>query len=166
TKPCVVDADALNCVSLGVPLPPASCVLTPHAGEMSRLLELSTAEIQSDRFKTIEQAASRFGTTVLLKGPFTVVGEPDRPILVNTTGNPGMATGGMGDTLTGIIATLLSEDLPAYCAAACGVHWHGLAGDICACEIGTIGYTAVDVSNALPAARVRILSSCESKPPC
>jgi len=165
-KPCVIDADALNCVALGVHLPRASCVMTPHAGEMSRLLKLSTAEIQADRFQTIEQAARRFGQTVLLKGPFTVVGEADQPILVNTTGNPGMATGGMGDTLTGIIATLLSEDIPAYCAAACGVHWHGLAGDLCACEIGTIGYTAVDVANSLPSARVRILTSCESKPPC
>ncbi len=166
TKPCVIDADALNCVSLGVSLPKSACVLTPHAGEMSRLLKLSAAEIQSDRFGTIELAVRRFQQTVLLKGPFTLIGEPDQPTLINATGNPGMATGGMGDTLTGIIATLLSEDLPAICSAACAAHWHGLAADLCACEIGPIGYTAVDVSNSLPAARVRILSTCESKPPC
>jgi ADP-dependent NAD(P)H-hydrate dehydratase / NAD(P)H-hydrate epimerase len=166
TKPSVIDADALNCVALGVPLPQSVCVLTPHAGEMSRLMKLSVAEIQSDRFEIIQLASNRFGKTVLLKGPFTVIGTEGRPILVNTTGNPGMATGGMGDTLTGIIATLLAQDLPGYCAAASGVHWHGLAADLCACEIGPIGYSAVDVSNNLPAARVRILASCELKPPC
>ncbi|MFI5385752.1 MAG: NAD(P)H-hydrate dehydratase [Fimbriimonadales bacterium] len=166
TKPCVIDADALNCVAKGIALPKADCVLTPHAGEMSRLLQMSAAEIQAERLKMTQQAASRFHTCVLLKGPFTVVAESNQPILVNTTGNPGMATGGMGDTLTGIIATLLAEDLPAYCATACGAYWHGLAADLCACEIGPVGYTATEVSNKLPAARVRIHASCESKPPC
>lgn len=166
TKPCVIDADALNCLAKGIALPKADCVLTPHAGEMSRLLKLSVAEIQADRFQTVRQAAERFRCVVLLKGPFTVIAEIEQPIVVNATGNPGMASGGMGDTLTGIIATLLAEDLPAYCSAASGVHWHGLAADLCACNIGPIGYTAVDVSNSLPSARVKIVSSCESKPPC
>lgn len=166
TKCSVIDADALNCVARGVPLPRTDCVLTPHPGEMGRLLKQSVAELQVDRFHTVRQAVARFRQCVLLKGPFTIVGEPEQPMLVNTTGNPGMATGGMGDTLTGIIATLLSEDLPTYYAAACGVHWHGMAADLCACEIGPIGYSPVDVSNKLPSARVRILSSCESKPPC
>jgi hydroxyethylthiazole kinase-like uncharacterized protein yjeF len=166
TKPCVIDADALNCVAKGVPLPKAECVLTPHAEEMSRLLKLSVAEIQANRFKTVQQAVNRLRQCVLLKGPFTIVGEASQPMLVNTSGNPGLASGGMGDTLTGIIATLLSEDLPTYYAAACGAHWHGLAADLCACEIGPVGYLPTDVSNKLPATRVRILSSCESKPPC
>ncbi|HWA84029.1 MAG TPA: NAD(P)H-hydrate dehydratase, partial [Fimbriimonadaceae bacterium] len=165
-KPCVIDADALNCVALGVELPRTPCILTPHPGEMGRLLKQSVAELQSDRFLSVRLATERFHRCVLLKGPFTIVGEPDHPLLVNTTGNPGMAAGGMGDTLTGIIATLLAQDLPTYLAAACGVHWHGLSADLCACEIGPIGYTAADVSNYLPSARVRILSSCESKPPC
>lgn len=165
-KPSVIDADALNCVALGVEPPRAPCVFTPHPGEMGRLLQQSVAEVQSDRFETMQHATGRFRQCVLLKGPFTIVAEEGQPMLVNTTGNPGMATGGMGDTLTGIIATLLAQDLPTYLAAACGAHWHGLAADLCACEIGPIGYTAAEVSNYLASARVRILSSCESKPPC
>jgi ADP-dependent NAD(P)H-hydrate dehydratase / NAD(P)H-hydrate epimerase len=166
TKCAVIDADALNCVAKGVKLPKTDCVLTPHPGEMGRLLKLSVAELQADRFRTVQSALDRFRQCVLLKGPFTIVAEPNQPMLINTTGNPGMATGGMGDTLTGIIAALVAQDLPTYYAAACGAHWHGLAADLCACEIGPIGYTAREVSNKLPLARVRIVSSCESKPPC
>lgn len=166
SKPSVIDADALNCVASGVPLPKVDCVLTPHAGEMSRLLKLSAAEIEAERFKTVDLAIAKYGNCVLLKGPFTLVGEEGQPILVNTTGNAGMATGGMGDTLTGIIAALLAGDLPTYYAAACAVHWHGLAADLCACEIGPVGYLPTDVANNLPPSRVRILSSCESKPSC
>lgn len=164
--PSVIDADALNCVAAGVRLPRSECVLTPHPGEMGRLLKMSGAEIQCDRFGAVRKAASKFGKAVLLKGPFTLVAEPGEPTIVNASGNSGMATGGMGDTLTGIIATLIAQDLPGYYAAACGAYWHGLAADLCACEIGPVGYLATEVSTNLPAARVRILSSCESKPPC
>lgn len=166
TKCSVIDADALNCVADGVPLPKTDCVMTPHPGEMSRLLKLSIGELQVDRFKTVQMAADRFRQCVLLKGPFTIVGEPGQPLLVNSTGNSGMATGGMGDVLGGVIATLIAQDLPTYYAAACGVHWHGLAGDLCMDEIGPVGYTASDLTRRLPQARVRIVSSCDSKPHC
>jgi NAD(P)H-hydrate epimerase len=162
----VIDADALNCVAKGVPLPACDCVLTPHPGEIGRLMKMSVAEVQSDRFRAVSEAAKKLGKTVLLKGPFTLVSEPGEPTSVNTTGNSGMATGGMGDTLTGIVGTLVGQDLPTYYAAICGAYWHGLAADLCACEIGPVGYTATEVSSALPSARVRILSSCELKPPC
>jgi NAD(P)H-hydrate epimerase len=159
-KPCVIDADALSAVSKGLKLPRAECVLTPHPGEMSRLLSLSIAEVQCDRFKTIEVAVGRFNQCVLLKGPYTVIGEPGQPIMVNRTGNPGMASGGMGDVLSGVIGTLLAQDLPGYYAATCGTYWHGFAGDICACEIGPVGYSASDVANSLPKARAKIVGTC------
>lgn len=160
--PSVIDADALNSVSRGVSLPPADCVLTPHPGEMSRMLERSIAEIQADRFLTVEAAVQRFRKAVLLKGPYSIVGEPEHPMIVNSTGNAGMASGGMGDVLSGTIVTLLSQEVPAYQAASSGMYWHGLAGDICAQEIGTIGYTATEVADALPKARATITERCEN----
>jgi len=161
--PCVIDADALNSVSQGVELPKAECVLTPHPGEMSRLLKCSIAEIQADRFRTVSQAVSSTHQCVLLKGPYSIVGEPGQPMMVNCTGNPGLASGGMGDVLSGIIATLLAQELPSYYAASCGMYWHGAAADLCADEIGTIGYSASDVANALPRARCKITCSCDPR---
>lgn len=156
----VLDADALNAVAKGVPLPNAECVLTPHPGEMGRLLEASIAEIQSDRFATVKEAVNKLQKCVLLKGHHSIVGEQGQPLAVNRTGNPGMASGGMGDILGGLIATLLAQSVPTYHAAAAGMYWHGLAGDVCAQEIGPIGYSAMDVANALPKARAKIVSSC------
>lgn len=160
--PSVIDADALNSVSRGVPLPPGDCVLTPHPGEMSRMLERSIAEIQADRFLTVEAAVDRFQKTVLLKGPYSIVGEPEHPMIVNSTGNAGMASGGMGDVLSGTIVTLLSQEVPAYQAASSGMYWHGLAGDICGAEIGAIGFTATEVADMLPKARATITARCEN----
>lgn len=163
TIPSVIDADALNCVSRGVPLPKAECVLTPHPGEMSRLLHCSIAEIQADRFRTVTQAINETNQCVLLKGPYSIVGEPGAPMMVNSTGNPGLASGGMGDVLSGIIATLLAQELPAYHAASCAMYWHGASADICADEIGPIGFSASDVANALPRARVKITCTCNQR---
>jgi len=159
TLPSVIDADALNAVATGIRLPDASCILTPHPGEMSRLLHSSIAELQSDRFRTTIQAAERMGQTILLKGPYSIVGTPGQPMLVNPTGNPGMATGGMGDVLAGIIGTLLAQELPPYYAGGCGMYWHGEAADMCADAIGSIGYTASEVADRLPSARQRIVGS-------
>ncbi len=161
TKPCVIDADAITIASQGVPLPISDCVLTPHPGEMGRLLHSSVAEVQCDRFTAVTQAVYALERTVLLKGPYTIVGEPDTPMMVNHTGNPGLASAGMGDVLSGVIGTLLAQDLPSYDAACCGMFWHGLAGDLCAEEIGPIGYSAMDVANALPKARARMVSACD-----
>ena len=159
-QPCVLDADALNAISKGVVLPRADCVLTPHPGEMSRLLTFSVADVQCDRFKTVEQAVAKFNQCTLLKGPYTIVGEAGQPMMVNNSGNPGMATGGMGDVLSGVIGTLLAQELPPYYAATCGMYWHGCAGDLCACEMGPVGYSALDVANALPKARAKIVGTC------
>ncbi|MBS1717306.1 MAG: NAD(P)H-hydrate dehydratase [Armatimonadetes bacterium] len=161
-RPCVIDADALNSVSHGVTLPPVECILTPHPGEMSRLLNSSIAEIQADRFRAVDSAVSEYGQCVLLKGPHTIVGEPGQPMMVNCTGNPGMASGGFGDVLSGMAATLLAQQLPSYYAASCAVYWHGLAGDICACKVGGVGYLASDLVEAIPSARSQILGNCDT----
>ncbi len=159
--PCCIDADGLNCIALGVKPPSGECVLTPHPGEMGRLLHSSVAEVQSDRFATVMNAVTKFGKTALLKGPFSIVGEAFQPLLVNSTGNSGMASAGMGDVLSGVIATLLAQDLPAFYAAGCGMFWHGYAGDLCAEAIGPVGFTARDVAAALPQARAKITSTCD-----
>lgn len=155
-RPCVLDADALNAIAIGVPPPNAERVLTPHPGEMGRLVHSSIAEVQNDRFRTVSTAVLKLRASVLLKGPYSIVGEPGQPMLVNRTGNAGLASGGMGDILSGVIATLLGQDLPGYYAAACGMYWHGSAADACAETIGGIGYTAVDVADALPRVRAEI----------
>lgn len=160
TTPSVIDADAINAVANGADLPNIDCVLTPHPGEMGRLLQASVAEVQSDRFATVRQATAQYRQCILLKGPYSIVGEENRPLAVNATGNSGMATGGMGDVLGGVIATLLAQSIPPYHAAAAGMFWHGLAADICAEKIAPIGYSAIDVANALPQARAKIVSSC------
>lgn len=157
--PSCIDADALNAVSLGTKLPSGQCILTPHPGEMGRLLGVSTEEVEEDRFDAVQKATDKFEKTVLLKGPYSLTAGPGSPICVNSTGNPGMATGGMGDVLSGVIGTLLAQDL-GESAAIIAAHWHGEAADICAQEIGTVGFTASDVCNALPAARAKLTSLC------
>ncbi len=159
--PAVVDADALNAVSQGVSLPKGDCVLTPHPGEMGRLMQSSIAEIQADRFHAVQSAISRYGHAILLKGPYTIIGEPNQPMIVNQSGNPGMASGGMGDVLSGVIGTLLAEHIPAYYAGACGMYWHGYAGDLAAEAIGSIGYTAMELADRLPSARAKITELCD-----
>lgn len=162
--PACIDADALNAVAQGIRMPIGECVLTPHPGEMSRLIRCSTAEVQADRFQTVAQAVQELQKTILLKGPYSIVCEPFQPMLVNCTGNPGMASAGMGDVLGGVITTLLGQDLPGYFAASCGMYWHGMAGDLCAQRIGPIGFSASDVADSLPAARATITSICDEAP--
>lgn len=161
--PSCIDADALNAVSEGVALPAVECVLTPHPGEMSRMLHCSVAEIQSDRFRTVRQAVEHCRKTVLLKGPYSIVGEEMQSMLVNCTGNPGMAAAGMGDVLGGVCATLLGQGVAPYCAAGCAMFWHGKAGDLAAEDVGPIGFTAMDVAERLPRARATIASTCHHR---
>lgn len=154
--PSVIDADAINAVAKGVRLPAIEAALTPHPGEISRMLHCSIAEVQADRLRTVSHAVEKLKKTVLLKGAYSIIGEEDQPLAVNPTGNPGMASGGMGDVLSGVIATLIAQDLPPYCAAACGAYWHGVAGDLCAAEVGQVGFLATEVADRLPHARAKI----------
>lgn len=157
--PTVLDADALNSISQGIPLPNAPSVLTPHPGELARLLNKSTEMIQSYRFDSARQAAIHSNQTILLKGYNSIVSSPNHPLAINLTGNPGMATGGMGDALSGIIGTLLAQGYSPRDSAITGMFWHGLAADLCAQEIGPAGYTATDLIRNLPRTRAKLTSS-------
>ncbi len=153
--PSVYDANALPYVAGNLPSD-APAVLTPHPGEMARLLGKTVREIQSNRFETASEAAETLAATVVLKGVYTIVNSPDRIICVNPTGNPGMATGGSGDVLAGLIGALLNTGLDLHDAATLATYLHGLAGDICAETIGTIGFTASELSKAIPQARAKL----------
>jgi hydroxyethylthiazole kinase-like uncharacterized protein yjeF len=158
TKPCVIDADALNCISTGAVPPEKGAALTPHPGELGRLLQSTAAEIQIDRFQSARKAAEQLKHSLLVKGAYTISASPGQPLLVNSTGNAGMATGGMGDVLTGLVGTLLAQRVAASDALAVAAFWHGCAGDLCALEIGAVGYTATDLIERLPRARASFLA--------
>lgn len=155
--PLVVDADALNILGAfpevlrqagGVRL------FTPHPGELSRLLGTSTGAIQGNRIEAARKACAMVNTEtsehiVVLKGAGTIICQPRRPVLINTSGNPGMATGGMGDVLSGVIGSLLCQGLEPFAAAAAGVYLHGAAADTLYRQMGH-GYTASEVADRLP----------------
>lgn len=130
-KALVIDADALNLLARAPRALPCA-VLTPHPGEAARLLGCDTAAVQADRFDAVARLAARFQCAVVLKGAGSLVAAPDRIPQVVGAGNPGMATGGMGDVLTGIVSALLAQGLDAFDAAACGALLHAHAGDLAA----------------------------------
>ena len=147
--PMVVDADALNLLAAD-PQRRQNWVLTPHPGEAARLLETSVQALQADRFAAVAALREKFGGTALLKGAGSLVLEAQGPIRVNRSGNPGMATGGMGDVLTGLIAGLMAQGLATGDAAVAGVCLHGQAADACAAASGQRGLLAGDLLAALP----------------
>lgn len=151
----VVDADGLNALAQDketISLLTNEAVLTPHPGEMARLTKTPIPTLESDRIGTAQQFASKYGVTLVFKGAPTVTSDPNGNLWINSTGNPGMATGGMGDVLTGVIAGLMAQSIPSERAAALGVYLHGLAGDIVAERLGMPGLTASDVLKAVPQA--------------
>jgi NAD(P)H-hydrate epimerase len=155
-RPLVIDADGLNALVGHTGLlakAKALPVLTPHAGEMARMVGLSVSEVNEDRVYFARQTAMEWQSIVVFKGAPTIVAFPDGEIYFNATGNEGMATGGTGDVLTGVIAGLIAQGMSSHSAALAGVYIHGLAGDIAA-QTGVIGMTANDVLQALPAARL------------
>ncbi|MFA5865109.1 MAG: NAD(P)H-hydrate dehydratase [Phycisphaerae bacterium] len=154
--PIVIDADALNLLSEidWHSLLDGPCVITPHPGELSRLLKTSISQIQSDRQNFAVRTAKLMkgnSSVCLLKGEQTVVTDGEQ-IYINQTGNPGMATGGAGDVLTGVIAALMGQKLSPFDAAVLGAYVHGLAGDLAAKELGEISLTASDLLRFLPSA--------------
>lgn len=153
--PMILDASGLNAFA-GSPaeLNPRGLprVITPHPGELARILSTDTAAIARDRIGMAREAAKRTNCVVVLKGHQTLVAEPDGHVWVNPTGNPGMASGGMGDVLSGIIASLLARGTDPLDAACAGVYLHGLAGDLLAEEMGDTGLTAMDLADKIPAA--------------
>jgi len=143
-KPLVADADALNLLAKGPRALPGDCILTPHPGEAARLLGRSTDDIQRDRYASARELADRFGCVVVLKGAGTIVAAHARRPRVVVAGNPGMAGGGMGDLLTGVIAALRAQGLDAFDAACCGALLHACAGDVAARD-GERGMLASDL---------------------
>lgn len=146
--PLVVDADGLNLLAEQ----PTHCerwILTPHPGEAARLLGVSTAEVQRDRFAAALELHTRYGGVIVLKGAGTLIAGADGPPRVCGAGNPGMASGGMGDVLSGIIGALLGQKLSPYDAACAGCVAHGAAADVLAARFGTRGMLATDLFSTL-----------------
>lgn len=155
--PVVVDADGLTALCGHTHIlehqSDRQIVLTPHPGEMARLTGLSTDEIQADRFAVARDFAVRHRVVLVLKGARTLTASPDGRVHVNNSGHAGLASGGMGDVLTGLIGSLLAQGLAALDAATLGVYLHGLAADRLLATFGDAGLLATDVMYELPAAR-------------
>lgn len=154
-KPMVLDADGLNALTNSpefIKNYPADLVITPHPGELARLINRSIGDIQKDRLNIIRKLTQDWGKVIVLKGGPTVTAAPNGDLFINSTGNPGMATGGSGDVLTGVIAGLLAQKLNVTDAAIVGVYLHGLAADLAADDLSEMGMIAGDISDYLPAA--------------
>ncbi|MBI4772564.1 MAG: NAD(P)H-hydrate dehydratase [Deltaproteobacteria bacterium] len=159
--PVVLDADGLTAISDDTRVlkqARSPLILTPHPGEMARMTKLSTVEIQADRPAAARTFAREHGVYLVLKGARTLIAYPDGSLFINSTGNPGLATGGSGDVLTGIIAGFLALGLPPGEAAKTGVFLHGWTADWIAARKAPVGYLAGDVCEALPECLARLES--------
>jgi NAD(P)H-hydrate epimerase len=157
--PLVIDADGLNILSGLENWPerlPLETVLTPHPGEMARLMDCPIAEVQEDRVAVARSQAAEWSQVVVLKGAHTVVAAPDGRTVIEPFANPGLATAGTGDVLAGTIAALRAQGLKPFEAAAAGAYLHGLAGEVAREERGAAGMVAGDVLISLPQALQRL----------
>ena len=144
-KPVVFDADALNLLAASPRPLPAGSILTPHPGEAARLLGIEIAEVRHDRFGVARRLAEQFDAVVVLKGAGSIIAAPGCSPRRVDAGNPGMAVGGMGDVLTGVVAALHAQGLDAFDAASCGALLHAAAGDAAAREGGERGLLPTDL---------------------
>lgn len=159
--PMVIDADGLNNLAADIDMlktANAPIILTPHPGEMARLMGASVPQIQTDRLTCAREFARKYNLHVVLKGARTVIAHPDGKVYINPTGNAGMASGGMGDVLTGVIGGLLAQGYAPEAATHMGVYLHGAAADRLAEQIGPIGFLASDVINAIPGQIKKLLN--------
>jgi hydroxyethylthiazole kinase-like uncharacterized protein yjeF len=157
--PVVLDAGALGLLAAGEDIAgrlPAQVALTPHPGEMSRMMRISTAEVLKDPLGNALRCALEWNAVIVLKGAGTVIASPDGRAFVNTTGNSGMATAGSGDVLAGLIASLAAQGMELVGAAVCGVFLHGLAGDLAARAHGRQALVASDLVSNIGAAYLEI----------
>lgn len=164
--PVVIDADAINIIAQNQGILRKArqpLILTPHPGEMARLCNTSSSEIQKERIGFSMDFAVKNKVHLVLKGARTVMATPEGKIFINPTGNPGMASGGMGDVLTGMIAGFLSQGYSPEKSCILAVFLHGLAGDIVAEECGEFGYLASEVADALPEA-ARLVMETDEEP--
>ena len=152
-KPMVLDADALNCLASDpavLKTAKAPVIITPHPAEMARLTGGTAKEVNENRAETALDFARKYGVVVVLKGAGTVVASPDGKTLLNTTGNSGMATGGSGDVLAGMCASLLAQGKAPFDCAAASVYLHGLAGDLAAKRLGKTSMLPRDIIDEIP----------------
>ncbi|HYA85566.1 MAG TPA: NAD(P)H-hydrate dehydratase [Nitrospirota bacterium] len=155
TIPVVIDADGLNALIGYLDVlrkTRGPVIMTPHPGEMARLLNITISDVQKDRIGIATSFAAKHKVTLVLKGAGTVVANPDGLVYINTTGNPGIATGGTGDALTGMIGGLLAQGYSSLQSACLGVYLHGLAGDLAAKEKGESGMITGDLIEKIPQA--------------
>lgn len=154
TAPVILDADGINAVTphiLAEETRIAPLILTPHPGEMARLTGTSIAQVQADRVGAALRLAQEVDAVVVLKGHRTIIASPDGEVMENPTGNPGMATGGSGDVLAGIIGSLAAQGVSPYAAAVCGAYIHGAAGDAAALRYSQRGMLPTDLIEELGA---------------
>jgi NAD(P)H-hydrate epimerase len=153
--PLLIDGDGITAVATEIELigaRKAPTVLTPHSGEMSRITKMGVSEVNEDRVNVLQKTARDLNAIIVLKGAHSLIGYPDGTVYINTSGNPGMATAGSGDALTGAIAAMFGLGLPIGEAVRMGVFMHGLSGDLAAREKGEDGMTAQDIVDYLPGA--------------
>jgi NAD(P)H-hydrate epimerase len=151
--PGVADADAINAIPLSsLKYTRSPLIITPHPGEMAKLLKIPTPEVQANRLEAVQKTAEACDTYVVLKGDRTLISDPKGNVYINSTGNPGMATAGSGDVLTGMIAGLVGQGFNPVQASNAGVYIHGLAGDLAAQEMGEMALMAQDVLQQIPKA--------------
>lgn len=159
-KPLVIDADALNCICNKPEILKnlkAPAIITPHPGEMARLLHSTPKTVNSNRENTAIDFAKKFGVVTVLKGAGTIIASPDGEVYINHTGNSGMATGGSGDVLSGIIGSLLAQGSSPINAAAAGVFLHGTIGDLAAEKLGKISMLPTDMIDMIPTAYLKLM---------
>lgn len=159
-KPLVIDADALNCICNKPEILKnlkAPAIITPHPGEMARLLHSTPKTVNSNRENAAIDFAKKFGVVTVLKGAGTIIASPDGEVYINHTGNSGMATGGSGDVLSGIIGSLLAQGASPINAAAAGVFLHGTIGDLAAEKLGKISMLPTDMIDMIPTAYLKLM---------
>lgn len=159
-KPLVIDADALNCICNKPEILKnlkAPAIITPHPGEMARLLHSTPKTVNSNRENTAINFAKKFGVVTVLKGAGTIIASPDGEVYINHTGNSGMATGGSGDVLSGIIGSLLAQGAAPINATAAGVFLHGTIGDLAAEKLGKISMLPTDMIDMIPTAYLKLM---------
>lgn len=159
-KPLVIDADALNCICNKLEILKnlkAPAIITPHPGEMARLLHSTPKMVNSNRENTAIDFAKKFGVVTVLKGAGTIIASPAGEVYINHTGNSGMATGGSGDVLSGIIGSLLAQGASPINAAAAGVFLHGTIGDLAAEKLGKISMLPTDMIDMIPTAYLKLM---------
>ncbi|MBU8910100.1 MAG: NAD(P)H-hydrate dehydratase [Desulfobacterales bacterium] len=151
--PLIIDADAINCIAQNPEIlkkKKSPAILTPHPGEMARLCDMTTQDIQADRIGIASQFAKTHDIILILKGAQTVISLPDGRSAICPTGNPGMASGGMGDVLTGMIAGFCAQGFSPENASLAGVYIHGMCADILAKDMGAFGFVASDMIQMIP----------------